>query len=776
MVMDRADPTDQRNAPQSQSFVNRYPFSHNIGVCEPSALTETRTRQTETSGQNTVIPEWICESTHAAPHVVIRRNGTFMNTRRASVIFVSLWIVSLARASVPVDLSGLAPDSEIHVVHHAATDLVTLDWPATPDPAGPRAVLTLNLTVGKPLLERLAWQISPSAPRATIAENLAPLTVLTVGVRDLARNGWTVFFDKVHTRPSQRFPARLAPGAVRVSATASRAHIVIDGLSAGTFSGRYEITVFSGSLLVMMEAVLATKEASRAILYDAGLVAPINRVTRYAWTDPRTAAQVAPADTPAGVRAARFRTAAMDFPGGSVAVFPPPHRYLYPLDFADNFGFNWLGRHYDAAFPGDGIGVRQPPAGDNRFVPWVNAPPDTEQRLPLFFRFGPTDSASELTAVQTYTRGDRFAPLPGYKTFTSHYHVEHTLDLIARQKAAGNDAVPDELRVPGFVRAFQAAGVDIVHLAEFHVGGTPRLGTEERLRQLRLMHAECARLSGENFLLLPGEEPNVHLGGHWISFFPKPVLWVLNRPAEKAFVETSATGETIYHVGSPADVLALMQREHGLMWTAHARVKGSIAFPDGYRTTEFFKAPQFLGAAWKAMPADYSRDTLGWRVLDLLDDMNNWGADKRALGEVDVFKIEPHSELYGHMNVNYLKLDRLPRFSDGWQPVLDVLRGGEFFVTTGEILASHARLEHSAATAPELCAELTWTLPLAFAEVIAGDGTRTVRRRIDLSDTRAFGERAFRAALPAEAGLRWARLAVWDVAGNGVFTQPIALR
>jgi hypothetical protein len=43
---------------------------------------------------------------------------------------------------------------------------------------------------------------------------------------------------------------------------------------------------------------------------------------------------------------------------------------------------------------------------------------------------------------------------------------------------------------------------------------------------------------------------------------------------------------------------------------------------------------------------------------------------------VDVFGVLPSHELYGHMNVNYLRLDRLPRFDDGWQPVLDALHGG----------------------------------------------------------------------------------------------------
>lgn len=684
--------------------------------------------------------------------------------------FAALLIVS-ARAAVPVDLSGLRGDSEVAVQTAAAADAVSIEWPAGGEA---RASLTLNLAANRPLLSALGWRTAADATPRKVAENLTPLTVLTVGERDMAANGWMTFFDKVHTRPSQRFPARLRPTSFKAtSLSPSRVRLSIEGLAAGSFSGRFEITIFAGSALVLTEAVLTTREDRRAILYDAGLVAPERRAAGYAWIDPRAGAQTAPADTPGGVRAARFRSAALEFAGGSVAVFPPPHRYLYPLDFADNYGFNWLGRNYDAAFPGDGIGVRQPPAGDNRFTPWVNAPPGTEQRLPLFFRFGPELAAASLAAVQTYTRGDRFADLPGYKKFTSHYHVEHTLDLLDRQRAAGHDALPEALREPGFAKAFRAAGVDIVHLAEFHNGQTPRLGPDERLRQLRTLHAECARLSDEKFLLLPGEEPNVHLGGHWISFFPKPVLWVLNRPAGAPFAETLASGETLYRVGSPADVLALMQREHGLMWTAHARIKSSIPFPDGYRDTPFFKSPQFLGAAWKAMPADYSRDTLGWRVLDLLDDMNNWGADKRALGEVDIFKIEPHSELYGHMNVNYLKLDRLPRFADGWQPVLDVLRGGEFFVTTGEILVSEFRVTPGAT--PTFSAKLKWTLPLAFAELIGGDGTRTVRHRVDLGDTRAFGEKGFSAGLPPTPGLRWARFAVWDVAGNGAFTQPVAL-
>ena len=111
--------------------------------------------------------------------------------------------------------------------------------------------------------------------------------------------------------------------------------------------------------------------------------------------------------------------------------------------------------------------------------------------------------------------------------------------------------------------------------------------------------------------------------------------------------------------------------------------KGSTGFPDRYRERLFFQSDRFLGAAWKAMPADLSQPRLGSRALDLLDDMSNWGTPKFVLGEVDVFQIEPDHELYGHMNVNYLRLESLPRFEDGWRPVLDALRGGAVFRHNG---------------------------------------------------------------------------------------------
>jgi hypothetical protein len=152
-------------------------------------------------------------------------------------------------------------------------------------------------------------------------------------------------------------------------------------------------------------------------------------------------------------------------------------------------------------------------------------------------------------------------------------------------------------------------------------------------------------------------------------------------------------------------------------------------------------------------------------------------------GEVDVFKLEHMHELYGHMNVNYVRLDRLPRFQEGWQPLLDALRAGRFFVTTGEVLIHDFRvggkqsgetLSVKAGERPELRVNLQWTFPLRFAEIMSGDGHQVYRERIDLSDTGPFGTRTL-ILRPELHGRKWVRFETWDVAVNGAFTQPVWL-
>ena len=214
------------------------------------------------------------------------------------------------------------------------------------------------------------------------------------------------------------------------------------------------------------------------------------------------------------------------------------------------------------------------------------------------------------------------------------------------------------------------------------------------------------------------------------------------------------------------------------------RIKASNWTPDIYRDEDFYKADFWLGAAWKAMPADLSRP--GWAsACSTCSTTWRTGARRSSvLGEVDVFKIDHTHELYGHMNVNYLKARPDPPVRRGLAararraPRGQVLRHApaRSGCASSPSAASRAarRWRCSPATAPRSESTLDWTFPLRFAEVVSGDGTRVYRERIDLAETGSFGERTL-TLTPDLAGQKWVRVAAWDIAANGSFTQPVWL-
>jgi hypothetical protein len=171
------------------------------------------------------------------------------------------------------------------------------------------------------------------------------------------------------------------------------------------------------------------------------------------------------------------------------------------------------------------------------------------------------------------------------------------------------------------------------------------------------------------------------------------------------------------------------------------------------------------------MPADMSSPRQGERSLKLLDDMNNWGLRKRLLAEVDVFQIDSTHELYAHMNVNYVRAPALPSF-DNYGQLLRAMDAGDFFVSTGEVLLPNHAIRETSPNRLRATARVKGTLPLQFAELIWGDGAATHRMELSLESTGLFADREI--ALEADApNWKWARLAVWDVAGNGAFVNPV---
>ena len=696
--------------------------------------------------------------------------------------FVAWGFASVALANfgwaVPVKLK--AYDSDCGVTLREDGESLVVSW----DTQEGSTELTLNLSGEGALVKSVAVGQDGGKP-IVVLRDADPFTVLTIGQRDLKkRGGWTIFFDRTSRKPSESGKLGFKLDSVVARSKGNRCMVDLDGLEGQSFSGKWRFTFYAGCDLIHLQAVVETKKDARALLYHTGLTCdPKGKAVSWIGLDDK-AHEVKATSREAQPEKTRNRAIALETQTGSVALFPPPHRYFYPLDEAYNLGFTWYGNDFMDEVPGFGIGIRQDLEGDRRWVPWSNAPPGTSQELGIFWLPSLDREGKLFDRVKAYTHGDRFPAVPGHKTFTSHYHVEHATKLIEAREKKGKPVLPPALKKPEFVEVFKESGIQIVHLAEFHNRlGRSRRDPDKALPLLKTLHDECARLSDKGFLLLPGEEPNVHLGGHWISFFPSPVMWVLNRAKGKPFVEEHPKHGRVYHVGSQEDVLKLMELENGLMWAAHPRIKSSTGYPDQYRDKLFFKSDRYLGGAWKAMPADLSRPRLGWRVLDLLDDMSNWGARKHVVGEVDIFRIDRTTEFYAHANVNYLRLDRIPRFEDGWAPVLKALRDGAFFLSTGEVLMPRfsigrkqsgetLKLDESARAKLEV--ELNWTFPMAFAEIITGDGKEVYRKRIDLSETGAFGKQTLEKELDLK-GKSWVRFEAWDIAANGVISQPLWL-
>jgi hypothetical protein len=123
------------------------------------------------------------------------------------------------------------------------------------------------------------------------------------------------------------------------------------------------------------------------------------------------------------------------------------------------------------------------------------------------------------------------------------------------------------------------------------------------------------------------------------------------------------------------------------------------------------------------------------------------------------------------MNVNYVRLNQLPDF-DNYGQVLDAMRRSEFFTTTGEVLLPEVEITASSPGRIAIRAKVQWTFPLAMAEIVWGNGEEVHRKELPLDSTRAFGASVFEWKVDGP-NWKWARIAVWDVARNGAFINPV---
>ena len=230
-----------------------------------------------------------------------------------------------------------------------------------------------------------------------------------------------------------------------------------------------------------------------------------------------------------------------------------------------------------------------------------------------------------------------------------------------------------------------------------------------------------------------------------------------------------------------ADMQKILDAEGGYWYHAHPRTKSTAGFPDAAWGTPYLRNDRYLGVAFKpGMGQDNSEATMcEWRCFDAVDTMNNMNAGlgigpKYVIADIDTYRKSPEDDLYANFPVNYLKIDAVPGPDQDWSPVLKAMRDGNFFVTTGEILIKNYAVS-GRGNQRTITADVEWTFPMAFMEVVTGDGKTVTKQVLSATDLPPFGSKKL--SIPFDAtGNKWARFAMWDVAGNGAFTQPQWLR
>jgi hypothetical protein len=563
-----------------------------------------------------------------------------------------------------------------------------------------------------------------------------------------------------------------------VKTDGGRIEVTFPGLSMGIFAGSLRFTSYRGTSLFRMDAIAKTDEPSVAYKYEAGLKGFSTALTpRVKWHDTGGNPQQYEFggirnDARVNVKA-KNRVLVAEGRNGSLATFPMPHRFFFTREVDTNLGYVWYRKDADTQF---GLGVRQADGEEvaeyKENFALHNAPPGTWQHMSVYFLASPDAADAARQAVMAFTHGDHFKPVPGYKTMVNHFHLRFT----ERLRAMGSlDHTSQDLM------AMRALGLNIVGLSDFH--GDLRVNDTGlgRFEDQRDYAVASQKASDKDFLVTPWEEPSAFFGGHYNVMFPKNVYWTKRRDAGQPFTENVPGFGKVYHTGSTDDVQQMLDAEGGYWFHAHPRTKGTTGYPDALFQKPWLKNDRYLGIAFKTgMGEDLSDPRIcDYRCFDAIDTMNNLLANsglrpKYLIADVDTYRKGPEDDLYSGHPVSYVKLDRVPGPTDSWAPILAAIRNGEFWITTGEVLIKSYAVEGTGAKRT-ISAELEWTFPMEFVEVVWGDGQKVDRQVIRATDLPPNGSKKF--SIPFDAtGRAWVRFAAWDSAGNGAFAQPQWLR
>jgi hypothetical protein len=559
-----------------------------------------------------------------------------------------------------------------------------------------------------------------------------------------------------------------------VKTNGARLEVSFRGVHAGIFDGRLQYDIFKGSNLIRQVLVAKTEQRSAAFKYDAGLKGlPVRAGARVAWRDLANRWQEnqfggTVSSGPATVWSSnRLIVAQVD--GGSIAAFPPPHSFFWARESNQNLGYSWYRKDSASSFS---FGVRQAekeedPEYLHNFALY-SARPGTWQQMPLFLYISGDTAETAADLALAFTHDDRFKSVPGYYVMGQHYHV----GLVRRLKESGS--LDNRLND---IESIKAAGINIFGIIDNNRG----------LEGLADYYEAARRQSDKNFLVMPNcENTGVEdAGGHHDLLVSKPVFWRARRDANQPLTEQNPKYGVVYNLGSAADLMKMTERENGLVFMPHPRSKGSTGFPDALKDAPHFLHENYRGLGYRwGMGIDASETRLcEYRCLGLWDEVNNWmtvrslplkfiEAISEARSDIGERGKPPYDDTYAMSPVSYVKLDRLPTVDD-MSPIINAIKRGDFFVTSGEVLIPSYTVEGTG-DQRTITADVEWTFPLDFVEVVWGDGKTTGRQVIKTTDLPAFGKKRFQIPFNT-AGKKWFRFAAWDVATNGALVQPIKI-
>ncbi len=748
------------------------------------------------------------------------------------ILLLTAVSVSLTVSAVPPDFDMDAYQAQPGLTAEVANDVLTVIWEGAHNE---KFKLEFIINQGVPVIRTLDTRNSAGAWR-TLLNGVAPEFRVVSGMRRVTQQQtepleklgipltpeklddikWDAFWDAplyIEDKPplshGSSIPAAEAfanhPGMPRkpdevVRATAryratgcnvrtdgARITVTFPGAEAGIFTGYLQYDVFKGSNLIRQMLVAKTDHPSAAFKYDAGLTGlTCGPSSHIVWRDLGGHWQDYKLGGPVNAEPVtiygRNRLIAAELSHGAVALFPPPHRFYWARETEQNLGYGWYRKDSGEKFS---LGVRQAEKEENpEFLhnfALYSARPGTWQRMPVFIYIGTESAPRAIDEALEFTHGDRFKPLPGYKVMGHHYHV----GLVKRlNKQGGFDQRLNDMET------MQSIGIDIFSV----VDGVRGPGRHDRgelfLKDLYDYYQAAVRQSDTDFLVMPNDENSTggrppFLGGHYDILFSKPVYWHPRRDPGQPLFETHPKYGRVYHIGSPADLMEMTEKENALISLPHPNTKRSTGYPHAIMDQPHFLHENYfsLGYRW-GMGIDASEKRLGeYRFLKLWDDTNNrMAAQGRppkyalAISEIRSDKGErgrpPYDDAYGMSPVNYVKIDAVPGIDD-MSPVIGALKQGDYFVTSGEVLIPFYEIvgEGNRLT---ITAKVQWTFPLDFVEIVWGDGEKTGRRVVKASELPPFGSKRFEIPFNA-AGQKWVRFAAWDVAANGALVQPVFL-